>query len=112
MPLKGRAPKSSLRLRSCPSLLLERRPLAFKVNSKFFWAYAILLYTQTRSLGERAIFGRGSSVEKVHHELQNFNGLGLMLFPFLFETNNVPCYFLPFPFSFRWRPIDKNKNIE
>jgi hypothetical protein len=61
---------------------LERRPLAFKVSSKFFWAYAILLYTQTRSLVRVSFLG-GGAASKNFHSPQYFCRLGLMRSPFL-----------------------------
>jgi hypothetical protein len=47
----------------------------------------MLPHTHTRSLVHVPFLGGGSRVEKVHHKFQNFNGLGLMRFPFSFETD-------------------------
>jgi hypothetical protein len=46
----------------------------------------MLHYTMHTLTNSRAVFGRGEQRRKNCHKFQNFNGLGLMRFPFSFET--------------------------
>jgi hypothetical protein len=51
------------------------------------------LIRKDKTAKAKTFVARGSSVEKVHHKLQNFNGLGLMRFPFLFAVgSNTPPF--------------------